>query len=123
MEEIMATEISNQVFPSALSVYPLQQHAEAGFPHPSQPSDTAGRADTVDVALEKAKKIVAQMSEVTEALNRQLKFEVDLKNHDIIVKVIDPTTDKVIRELPPAELEKLHDSIREAVGHLINELI
>jgi flagellar protein FlaG len=49
--------------------------------------------------------------------NRRLKFEVDHKSHDVTVKVIDGETDKVIRVLPPEELQRLHDNMRNATGN------
>ena len=118
----MANEISNQVYASATLSPPAfladQVKPLPPFSHSSEPNSEAP-----SLPLEQVKKMVSEMSEVTQAMNKGLKFEVDLKNHDIIVKVIDPSTDKVIREIPPAELQTLHQSLREAVGHLINKLI
>ena len=118
----MANEISNQVYASApLSppVFPADQAKTYTPLHHSTETPAAG----IPLPLEQVKKMVSEMADVTQAMNKGLKFEVDLKNHDIIVKVIDPSTDKVIREIPPAELQTLHQSLREAVGHLINKLI
>jgi flagellar protein FlaG len=47
----------------------------------------------------------------------------DYETHDVIVKVIDAATEKVIKELPPAELQKLHKSLKEAVGVLFDKMI
>ena len=41
----------------------------------------------------------------------------------MVVKVIDKETDKVIKELPSGELQRLHVRIREAIGLLIDEEI
>jgi len=41
----------------------------------------------------------------------------------VIVKVIDKETDKVIKELPPAELQRLHSNLKEAIGLLFNEMV
>jgi flagellar protein FlaG len=41
----------------------------------------------------------------------------------VIVKVIDKETDKVIKELPPEELQRLHRNLKEAAGHLFNEMV
>jgi flagellar protein FlaG len=38
-----------------------------------------------------------------------------------LVKVIDPETDKVIKTLPPKELQRLHHKIKEAMGILFDE--
>ena len=57
------------------------------------------------------------------AYNKRLKFSVNEELDQVVVKVIDSTTDKVIREIPPEELQKLQVKIREAVGLLFDQMI
>jgi flagellar protein FlaG len=66
---------------------------------------------------------VTQMNTLSQVTNHRLTFSVDQDTNDIIVKVIDADTDKIIREMPAVELQKLHKSIKDAVGLLINKLI
>jgi flagellar protein FlaG len=54
-------------------------------------------------------------------LNRKLRFYVDQESHEVIVKVIDAATDKVIKILPPEELRRLHSYLKEAIGFLCDE--
>jgi len=121
----MATDISSTLFASAMA--PQLVHHPAVEPRRTPPTLSQSPLDE-----EKKKTIldpkeiqhaVAQMNELAKAMNHRLSFSVDDETHDVIVKVIDVETDKVIRELPPAELQKLHKSIKEAVGLLINKLI
>jgi flagellar protein FlaG len=53
--------------------------------------------------------------------NHRLRFSFDDKLNDVVVKVIDGETDKVIREIPPEELQNLHIKLREAIGILFDE--
>ncbi|MDR2245325.1 MAG: flagellar protein FlaG [Treponema sp.] len=55
--------------------------------------------------------------------NRELRFHVDQESHEVIIKVIDPETDKVIKILPPEELRRLHASFKEAIGFLFDEQV
>jgi flagellar protein FlaG len=57
------------------------------------------------------------------AFSRRLQFVVDQSSRQVIVKVIDKETDKVIKELPPEELQRLHRNIKEAIGLLYDELV
>jgi flagellar protein FlaG len=66
---------------------------------------------------------VADLERVTLAFNRRLKFEVNHESHEVTVKVIDGETDKVIKVLPPEELQRLHDSIKETIGFLFDERV
>ena len=56
-------------------------------------------------------------------LNRDLKYTINRDTNRIIVKVVDKTTDKVIKEIPPEAIQRLQDSIREAIGLLVDEQI
>ncbi len=55
--------------------------------------------------------------------NRKLQFVVDHNSHEVIVKVIDKDTDKVIKVLPPEELQRMHSDLRESIGFLFDELV
>ena len=57
---------------------------------------------------------------VTSALDKRLKFSVNRDLGQVVVKVIDSRTDKVIKELPPEEIQRLHVRLREAIGLLID---
>jgi len=79
-------------------------------------SNTAG----IDMKLET---LVSELQNVASALDRRLSFSVNRDLGQVVVKVIDRKTDKVIKELPPEELQRLHVRIREAIGLLIDEEI
>ena len=67
--------------------------------------------------------IMADIEKTTVAFFKKLKFEINSESGDILVKVIDPETDKVIKVLPPKELQRLHSRIKETLGILFDELI
>jgi flagellar protein FlaG len=67
--------------------------------------------------------IAEDLQIVSRAFNRRLKFSVNHDLNQVVVKVIDRETDKVIKELPSEELQRLHVRIREAIGLLIDEEI
>jgi uncharacterized FlaG/YvyC family protein len=115
----MATEITRQLYPTTPSVTTFTHHSV----EPSRPAKEENTEEKPNLSLEEVKKMVSQLSDVTQTMNHSLRFEIDAQTKDIIVKVIDPLTDKVIKELPSVEMQKLHRSLREAFGHLINKLI
>ncbi|MDR2766778.1 MAG: flagellar protein FlaG [Treponema sp.] len=67
--------------------------------------------------------VMADLEKITLAFNKKLKFVVDHRSHEVTVKVIDPETDKVIKVLPPEELQRLHSRIKETLGFLFDERI
>jgi flagellar protein FlaG len=65
----------------------------------------------------------ADLEQISLAFNKKLKFVVDHQSHEVIVKVIDAETDKVIKELPPEEMQRLHSKIKETIGFLFDERV
>ena len=69
------------------------------------------------------KQATLDLEHISLAFNRRLKFVVDHESKEIIVKVIDNETDKVIKVLPPEELQRLHSRIRETLGFLFDKMV
>jgi flagellar protein FlaG len=67
--------------------------------------------------------IAEELDRISFTLNKKLRFSVDRESQEILVKVIDPETDKVVKILPPEELRRLHYKIKEAIGIIYDELI
>jgi flagellar protein FlaG len=65
----------------------------------------------------------ADIERITLAFNRKLKFVVDHESNQVTVKVIDGETDKVIKILPPEELQRLHNKLKETIGFLFDERV
>jgi Uncharacterized flagellar protein FlaG len=72
---------------------------------------------------EKVRKVVEQIQNISDMFDRRLQFQVNNDLHEVIVKVIDSNTDKVIREIPSAEIQKLQIRIKETLGLLFDESI
>ena len=67
--------------------------------------------------------LAADIKNVGETFNKKLKFIVDHRSNEVIVKVIDKNTDKVIKVIPPEELQRLHKKLKETIGFLFNERV
>ena len=67
--------------------------------------------------------IVQSATDLELVFNKKLQFVVDDQSNQVIVKVIDRDTDKVIKELPPEELQRLHSNLRETIGFLFDERV
>ena len=69
------------------------------------------------------KQTVSELENISLAFNRRLKFVIDQDSNQLIIKVIDNETDKVVKVLPPEELQRLHSRIRETIGFLFDRLV
>ena len=64
---------------------------------------------------------VVSINNAIEHINRALRFSVHEDTQRIMVKVVDVTTDEVIKELPPEDVLDTVARIREMIGLLIDE--
>ena len=104
--------------------------ASVGFPVSPVPHPDV-RVQAIRHETQPEKKVKPQVHHSTTAdleriglvFNRKLQFVVDHRSNEVIVKVIDKETDKVIKELPPEELQRLHSNLREAIGLLFDEMV
>lgn len=68
-------------------------------------------------------KTVEEIQKFCDMCGRKLQFKVNNDTKKIVVKVIDASTDKVVREIPSEEIQKLQARIRETIGLLFDETI
>jgi flagellar protein FlaG len=68
-------------------------------------------------------KTTSDLAHISMAFDRRLKRMVDQESNQIIIKVIDNETDKVIKVLPPEELQRLHSRIRKTIGLLFDTVV
>ncbi|MCL2068081.1 MAG: flagellar protein FlaG [Treponema sp.] len=66
---------------------------------------------------------VTDLERISLVFNKKLQFVVDHSSNEVTVKVIDKETDKVIKELPPEELQRLHSNLRETIGFLFDKRV
>jgi len=57
------------------------------------------------------------------AFNRRVKLSVNEQINQVIIKVVDSETDKVIKEIPAEEIQRLIARIKETIGLLVDEKI
>lgn len=112
----MAMEISNVSFDPQVLGYPLPDIK------PVQPAKAEPTALPLESEVDMQSALL-DLSQVSLMFNRRLQFSVNTKLDQVVVKVIDEETDTVIKEIPPRELQLVHERIREAIGILFDEKI
>ena len=95
---------------------PIEQKAKAEQAEASLPGTQ--KSKPVDI-----QQTTSALEKISLAFNRRLKFVIDQESREILIKVIDNETDKVIKVLPPEELQRLHSRIRETIGFLFDRMI
>ncbi len=64
--------------------------------------------------------MVEALKHLTQTLQTSLNFSVDEGTNDIVVKVIERGTDRVIRQIPPEELLELQEKMQDLTGFLFD---
>ena len=92
-----------------------QAATDSGLP------DLAGAKEPAAVIPQDLQARIRDLQRVSETFNRRLSFSFNEKLDQVIVKVIDNETDKVVREIPPTELQQVFERIREVMGLLFDK--
>ncbi len=103
----------------SLKISPQAILETARAARPSSPTQAQAVAQA-EAARESLKSVAGQMDASIAATNRRLSFSVNSKLDEVVVKVIDTDTDKVVREIPAVELQHVYERIREVVGLLFD---
>ena len=72
-------------------------------------------------ALEELRKTLEEMNESLVLKNIALNYSIDEGTGEIVVKVVEKSSDRVIRQIPPEEALRLRGHIKEILGMIFNE--
>ena len=98
----------------------------------SAPSALSGQAkiavpDPAEVAeilaenLAKTKLDVQELQRIADTMGKKVRFNVNKELGRVIVKIVDPSTDKVLREIPSVDMQQLQARIKQTMGMLVDE--
>ncbi len=107
--------------PGITSSGPPPDHL-AGRPE-SEARVTLPRREDRSASQEEMGRSIQALQEALRLFNRRLKFSVNEEINRVVVKVIDGATDKVIKEIPPEEIQRLVARLKETLGLLFDETI
>ncbi len=124
--------------------YPQVQDVTAVSPRPEKPgsgdksvqgtgpdrisNQKDGLKSGLELIKEKEKtlnidEVVKKLNDTMKAFDIQLRFEVYKPTNDIMVKIYDARTNKVIKEIPPKKVLDMVTRMLEMVGLLVDEKI
>ncbi len=84
------------------------------------PNKEAEKVSQKDVA-EQIQQGVKEMNTQLNLANHAIRFSVDDKSHDLVVKVVDTDTDKIIRQIPAEEILRLREHMKALSGMIMEE--
>lgn len=122
VKTMQVNEVVNRVLETNMPTSGLKQEEARS---PTLPSEEKGENSlNLEKGLlkpeeaHKVNEMVGMIQEELEKLDVRLVFNVDEKTKDVVVKIVDPKTNEVIRQIPPEELLKVREKLDELVGIL-----
>jgi len=68
-----------------------------------------------EATLEQAEKVVEQLNNHAQSVNRDLQFSVDDDSGKTVIKVVNSNTAELVRQIPSEEVLRLSQTIRDSV--------
>ena len=126
--QIASLAMNGPAYVEAQAETKSERRQEKSSPLPVERREAVVEAEAPLAGAQKAqtpdlKQTAAQLEQISLAFDRRLKFVIDQHSREVIIKVIDNETDKVIKELPPEELRRLHNRISETIGFLFDTMV
>ncbi|MBI3582826.1 MAG: flagellar protein FlaG [Nitrospinae bacterium] len=87
----------------------------------SKDAKSAESVNNVKPSIEDVRGEVEKLNQIVKNYNHKLNFDVDQKTKQVVVKVIDGDTKKVIRQIPPEEIINLSQRMDELKGMIFND--
>ncbi|MFP4200510.1 MAG: flagellar protein FlaG [Bacillota bacterium] len=111
--------------PPAADYGVLAERASQPVPQAHKPleGEGEGRSEGVGGNQEDVEEYADRLNETLRLFDRRLAFEIHEDTQRYLVRVVDPKTDEIIREIPPEEFLDLVARIEQMVGLIIDEWI
>ncbi len=116
--------------PPAAPAVPEAAKAEAAVPSRKPEESAKAKADAVASALEQArvdqeqlKAILEKLNIVMNALEIQSRFSIHEATRQVMVRVVNVESGKLIREIPPERILDMAAKMMELVGVLLDERV
>jgi len=84
------------------------------------PNKEAEKVSQKDVA-EQVQQGVKEMNAQLNLANHAIRFSIDDKTQDIVVKVVDTETDKIIMQIPAEEVLRLREHMKDLSGMIVEK--
>ena len=84
---------------------------------PNKEAEEGSQKDLREQVQQRIKEINVQLKRA----NHSIRFSIDEKSEDIVVKVVDTETDKIIRQIPAEEVLRLRKHMKELSGMIVED--
>jgi flagellar protein FlaG len=71
--------------------------------------------------MKNLEKSIQELQGVSDIMNRRIQFNVNQELDRVVIKIVDPATNTVIKEIPSKDIQNLQQKMKETLGILVDE--
>ena len=111
----MVTEILSAT--TSLAAMPVKESDS------QEPRQAAASKAPEKATQKQVDEIVHNLNKSMQDLGTQVSFSVDSDTKHVVIKVIDAATKEVVRQIPPENMLRLSENIRELLGVMVDQSV
>jgi flagellar protein FlaG len=77
--------------------------------------------DQKTIGMKELEENIRELQKMSDMMDRKIQFSVNKELDRVVVKIVDPTTDTVVKEIPSRDMQNLQVHLRETLGLLVDE--
>lgn len=87
-------------------------------------ADGASVVQNIEANMAQTKADVQQLQQLSDqVMGRRLQFSVNKELNSVIIRVVDPSTNKVLKEIPSEDMQRIKINMRKTMGLLFDQVI
>ncbi len=106
-------------FPAQSAPSGSPEHRKVGAVHGKQPQHSGNQ----EASVHDLQKRTDQLNQVMQIFNYNIRFSLDRESKRVVVKIVDPGTEEVVRQIPPEEMLQIMKRIDQMLGLILDEKV
>ncbi len=87
-------------------------------------ADGASVVQNIEANMAQTKADIQQLQQLSDqVMGRRLQFSVNKELNSVIIRVVDPSTNKVLKEIPSEDMQRIKINMRKTMGLLFDQVI
>lgn len=99
---------------------PAKKSEEAAREQQQQQVQSSEEQQATKMSRDEVEEMVEGLKDLTQTLQTKLNFSINESTNDVVVKILEKDTDKIIKQFPPEELLELQEKMLDLTGFLFD---
>ncbi|MDR3312499.1 MAG: flagellar protein FlaG [Spirochaetaceae bacterium] len=86
-----------------------------------QKANTVSPKDSTPLNSKDLEETIKNLQSMSDLMDRRIRFNVNRELGKVVISIIDPETNTVVKEIPSKDIQKLQMRMKETLGILVDE--